>query len=77
MLFRPESTDPRQQRAYAEALLTTALATNEPADKLAAVLAANRASNTNKGSGQGQERMSDTTSTPAPSAVITTNMAIH
>ena len=56
--FGPESTNPRQQRAYAHALRDKALSSGEPQDKLAAVEAAMSASTTTKGKDLGKQALS-------------------
>lgn len=51
MAFGPNSTNPRERRAYAHTLREKALTSGKPDDKVSALEAANNASNTRKGAG--------------------------
>lgn len=53
MAFGPNSTNPRERRAYAHTLRDKAIISGQPDDKIAALEAANSAANTNKGEGLG------------------------
>lgn len=55
--FSPESTNPRQRRAYAHALRDKAIVSGEPKDKVAAVEAAKSASATSKGKDLGHQAL--------------------
>ncbi len=55
--FGPESTNPRQNRAYAHALRAKAIASGESEDKIQALEAANSASSTKKGRELGKQTL--------------------
>ena len=55
MAFGPESTNPRERRAYAHAMIQKGIDGGKPEDKLEAVRVANKASLTEKGKGMGHQ----------------------